>query len=159
MSQHDGVIANQGFPAFRSDLNDALAAIFSQHAGTARPTGAVAGQLWWDTDTPSATVRTLFMYDGTADIGVLQLDTTNDYVAKIGIGIVPGSMASGSMLHVKNGASGATANIAYDDAIMESRKQAVRDVWAYRPVEHIPVMLSVAGNPGESSTPSSPAPR
>jgi hypothetical protein len=34
-----------------------------------------------------------------------------------------------------------------DDAIMESRKQAVRDVWAYRPVEHIPIMLSVAGNP------------
>ena len=41
--------------------------------------------------------------------------------------------------------------IEYDDAIMESRKQAVRDVWAYRPVEHIPVMLSVAGNPWEYS--------
>jgi hypothetical protein len=37
--------------------------------------------------------------------------------------------------------------IEYDDAIIESRKQAVRDVWAYRPVEHIPIMLSVAGNP------------
>lgn len=30
---------------------------------------------------------------------------------------------------------------------MEKRRQAVRDAWAYRPVEHIPIMLSVSGNP------------
>ena len=34
---------------------------------------------------------------------------------------------------------------------MEKRRQAVRDTWAYRPVEHIPIMLSVTGNPWKYS--------
>jgi hypothetical protein len=36
--------------------------------------------------------------------------------------------------------------IRYDDAVIERRKQAVRDTWSYRPVDHIPIMLSVSGN-------------
>ena len=39
----------------------------------------------------------------------------------------------------------------YDPGVMERRKQAVRDVWAYRPVEHIPIMLTVAANPWKYS--------
>jgi UDP-N-acetylglucosamine enolpyruvyl transferase len=38
MAQHDMNIANQGFPAFRSDLNNALSAIQTNHSGTSRPT-------------------------------------------------------------------------------------------------------------------------
>jgi UDP-N-acetylglucosamine enolpyruvyl transferase len=49
MAQHDMNIANQGFPAFRSDLNNALSAIQTNHSGTSRPSGAVAGQIWLDT--------------------------------------------------------------------------------------------------------------
>jgi hypothetical protein len=37
--------------------------------------------------------------------------------------------------------------IEYDDVDMEKRRQAVRDTWTYRPVEHIPIMLSVSANP------------
>ncbi len=39
MAQHDYNIANQGFPAFRTDLNNALSAIQTTHSGTSRPTG------------------------------------------------------------------------------------------------------------------------
>jgi UDP-N-acetylglucosamine enolpyruvyl transferase len=45
MAQHDFNIANQGFPAFRSDLNDALTAINTSQSGTSRPTSAVAGTI------------------------------------------------------------------------------------------------------------------
>ena len=49
MAQHDYTIANQGFPAFRSDLNDALAAIVSNNSGATEPTTMFAHQLWVDT--------------------------------------------------------------------------------------------------------------
>jgi hypothetical protein len=47
--QHDYAIANQGFPAFRSDLNDALAAIVSNNSGATEPTTMFAHQIWVDT--------------------------------------------------------------------------------------------------------------
>jgi hypothetical protein len=65
-------IANQGFPAFRSDLNNALSAIQTNHSGTSRPTGAVAGQIWLDTT--SATNPTLKFFDGTDDISLATID-------------------------------------------------------------------------------------
>lgn len=48
MSQHDFNIANQGFPAFRSDLNNALAALASNSSGASAPTTTYANQLWYD---------------------------------------------------------------------------------------------------------------
>ena len=65
-------IANQGFPAFRSDLNSALSAINSSHSGTSRPSGAVAGTVWLDTT--NATNPTLKFYDGADDISLAQFD-------------------------------------------------------------------------------------
>jgi hypothetical protein len=65
-------IANQGFPAFRSDLNNALSAIQTNHSGTSRPTGAVAGQIWLDTT--NATNPTLKFFDGTDDISLATID-------------------------------------------------------------------------------------
>lgn len=49
MSQHDGNIANQNFPNFRADLNNALAAIFSNSSGTTEPDPSSAYQFWYDT--------------------------------------------------------------------------------------------------------------
>ena len=43
MAQHDMNIANQSFPSFRTDLNNALSAINTMHSGTSRPSGAAAG--------------------------------------------------------------------------------------------------------------------
>ena len=72
MSQHDYNIANQSFPSFRTDLNNALSAIQTCNSGTSRPTGAVAGQIWLDTT--SATTPTLKYYDGADDISLATLD-------------------------------------------------------------------------------------
>ena len=78
MAQHDFNIANQGFPAFRSDLNNALSAINSSQSGTSRPSGAVAGTIWLDTT--SATTPTLKYYDGADDISLATLDHTANTV-------------------------------------------------------------------------------
>jgi hypothetical protein len=78
MAQHDLNIANQGFPAFRSDLNNALSAIQTTHSGTSRPTGAVAGQLWLDTT--SATAPILKLYDGADDISIATFNYTTNTV-------------------------------------------------------------------------------
>jgi len=65
-------IANQGFPAFRSDLNNALSAINSMQSGTSRPSGAVAGTMWLDTT--NATNPTIKFFDGTDDIQFATVD-------------------------------------------------------------------------------------
>jgi hypothetical protein len=78
MSQHDMSIANQGFPATRSDLNAALVALASTSKGPARPATPYAGQIWLDDDTPSATLWTIKVYDGTADAIVGYHDTAGD---------------------------------------------------------------------------------
>ena len=49
MATHDYVIANQGFPAFRSDLNNALAAIVSNNSSATEPTTMFAHMIWVDT--------------------------------------------------------------------------------------------------------------
>ena len=78
MAQHDMNINNQGFPSFRSDLNNALAAINSFQSGTSRPSGAVSGTIWLDTT--SATTPTLKYYDGADDISLATLDHTANTV-------------------------------------------------------------------------------
>lgn len=49
MAQHDYVIDNQSAPAFRADLNNALAAVVSQNSGGSAPTVTFANMLWYDT--------------------------------------------------------------------------------------------------------------
>jgi len=50
MATHDYSIANQSFPATRSDLNNALTAIKSSNSASAAPTASlVPGQLFYDT--------------------------------------------------------------------------------------------------------------
>lgn len=49
MAQHDYVIDNQSAPAFRADLNNALAAVVSQNSGSAAPTVTFANMFWYDT--------------------------------------------------------------------------------------------------------------
>jgi hypothetical protein len=72
MAQHDYDIANQGFPAFRSDLNNVLEAINTNNSGTSRPSSAVAGTIWLDTT--NATNPTLKLYDGADDISLATFD-------------------------------------------------------------------------------------
>ena len=80
MSQHDYSIANQGFPAFRSDLNDALAAIASSSSGASAPTTTYANQLWMDTTNHVLKVRN---EDNDAWISLATFDQATDAVTYI----------------------------------------------------------------------------
>jgi hypothetical protein len=51
MSQHDQVIDNQAGSTFRAELNQALAAIYSNNSGATEPTTTAAYQWWADTAT------------------------------------------------------------------------------------------------------------
>ena len=72
MAQHDYIIANQSGAAFRSDLNNGLAAIVSQNSGAVQPSTTYAYQWWADTTTGLLKLRnaansgwiTLFQLDG-----------------------------------------------------------------------------------------------
>jgi hypothetical protein len=116
MAQHDMNIANQGFPAFRSDLNNALSAIQTNHSGTSRPTGAVAGQIWLDTT--SATNPTLKFFDGTDDISLATIDysanTVNWLDSTVSItGLA--TTATGTVLTLSDTATTQTVNFIIDN--------------------------------------------
>ncbi len=75
MSQHDMNIENQGFPAFRSDLNNALAALASTSAGATAPSTTFAQQLWYDSTNNLLKMRNT---DNDAWITLAYFDQTND---------------------------------------------------------------------------------
>jgi hypothetical protein len=116
MAQHDYNIANQGFPAFRTDLNNALSAIQTTNSGTSRPTGAVAGQLWLDTT--SATSPTLKYYDGADDISLATIDhsanTVNWLDSTVSITGLS-TTATGTVLTLSDSATTSTVNLIIDN--------------------------------------------
>jgi hypothetical protein len=57
VAQHDYIIANQSGAAFRSDVNNGLAAIVSQNSGAAQPSTTYAYQWWADTTTGLLKIR------------------------------------------------------------------------------------------------------
>lgn len=77
MSQHDMTVANQSFPAFRADMNLALKALASTSVGNSAPGTPFTGQLWLDSNTPSATVWNLSVYDGSGWQEFLAIDTAD----------------------------------------------------------------------------------
>lgn len=87
MSQHDMNIANQGFPAFRADLNSALTALVSNNSGTTAPTTTFADQWWYDTTNSILKKRNK---DNDAWINVLTFNETTDTLASVA-GLVIGT--------------------------------------------------------------------
>ena len=81
MAQHDYIIANQGFPSFRSDMNNAFNSIATSNSGTTAPgvtsgTTAYTGQLFADTATSG---KIIFKYhNGTAFVSVFELATASN---------------------------------------------------------------------------------
>ena len=76
MAQHDMDIANQSFPNFRTDLNNALASLNSMHSGTSRPSGAVVGTMWLDTTNSASNSLEIKFFDGSDDISFATVDTS-----------------------------------------------------------------------------------
>ena len=80
----DVEIANQGFAAFRQDLNDVLEDITTLHSGDTAPTTTYANQFWYETDTDKLYIRN---EDNDAWIEILTLDQANDHLATLGASI------------------------------------------------------------------------
>jgi len=77
MANHDYVIANQGFPAFRADLNSVLQAVVSNNSSASEPTTKYAYQMWYETDTNNWYMRNA---DNDAWITLATFNQTNDTV-------------------------------------------------------------------------------
>jgi len=63
--------------ALASDLNGFRDAVNSNHAGSSRPSYVVAGMIWLDT---SSSNYVAYLYDGSDDIPLFQIDATNNLV-------------------------------------------------------------------------------
>jgi hypothetical protein len=76
MAQHDQVIDNGPGLTVRTDMNAALAALFSSNSGPVQPTVKVQGQFWYDTSTatPALWIRNL---GNTAWIKIATLDSVD----------------------------------------------------------------------------------
>jgi hypothetical protein len=70
-------IANQGFPAFRADLNDALGALVSNSSGSTEPSTMFAHQFWVDTSTAPNVLKQRNA-DNDAWITIGSINQTND---------------------------------------------------------------------------------
>ena len=75
----DVSLSNQGFSAFRTELNNILAAMNTSHAGSSAPASLAAGSMWLDTS-GGATSHILKFYDGTHHITFATINTTANTV-------------------------------------------------------------------------------
>jgi len=121
MAQSDMNIANQGFPAFRSDLNSALAALVSNSSGATEPSTTFAHQFWVDTAVdPSVLKQRNADNDAWVTIGSINqtTDTFNLAIAQGGTGSATAATAKVA-LEVVSGSTGS--------AIIPSGTEAQRD--------------------------------
>ena len=80
MSQVTDVsLANQGFSAFRSELNNILGAVNTSHIGTSAPGSIAQGTIWIDTS-GGATAWVLKLYDGAGHISLGTINSTANTV-------------------------------------------------------------------------------
>ena len=80
MSQVSDVsLANIGFSAFRSELNDILGAINTSHIGSSAPGSIAQGTIWIDTSA-GATGWVLKLYDGAGHISLGTINSTANTV-------------------------------------------------------------------------------
>lgn len=100
MAQHDMIIDNQNFPATRTDLNNALAALVSLSSGATAPATTYAFMLWLDNSTSPAVLK-MRNSGNTAWVSIAKIDSTNnilsglgapitiDTAGNVGIGVTP----------------------------------------------------------------------
>jgi hypothetical protein len=106
MAQSDQVVQNATFPSVRADINDNLAALFSQNSGNSAPSVTVAYQSWIDTSS-SPPVWKVRNGSNTAWITVGILD--------------PAGFQVGGISQIANGGTGATTATAALAALLPSQ--------------------------------------
>lgn len=78
MTQHDFNIANNTFPAFRADLNNALSAIQSNNSGSSSPSTTTSYMQWVDTSNNILKIRNSADNDW---ISILKTDGVQQYAS------------------------------------------------------------------------------
>jgi hypothetical protein len=106
MAQSDQVVQNATFPSVRADINDNLAALYSQSSGNSAPTVTVAFQPWVDTSS-SPPVWKVRNGSNSAWITVGVLD--------------PAGFNAGGITAIANGGTGATTATAALAALLPSQ--------------------------------------
>jgi hypothetical protein len=69
---------NVTFAQFRTDLNDSINALNTQHIGSSRPSSAVAGTIWLDNSATNTIAMKLF--DGTDDLELFSINTSTNAI-------------------------------------------------------------------------------
>ena len=108
MAQSDQVVQNASFPAVRADINDNLAALFSQNSGNSAPTVTVAYQPWIDTSVNPA-VWKVRNSTNTGWVTIGTLDSTT------------GLFSAGGVTPITSGGTGAITATAALTALLPSQ--------------------------------------
>jgi len=110
MAQSDQTVQNATFPAVRADINDNLAALFSQSSGPSEPTVKVAFQPWVDTSVSPPLWKIRNAANGTwITIGELDAEFATGGVTPIssgGTGEITASAAINALLPSQTGNAG-----------------------------------------------------
>lgn len=79
MSQVTDVsLANQAFGTFRSELNNILGALNTNHVGSSRPSSAAAGTIWIDNS--ATNTFSIKVFDGTDDLEIFSINTSTNAI-------------------------------------------------------------------------------
>jgi len=110
MAQSDQTVQNATFPAVRADINDNLAALYSQSSGASAPTVTVAFQPWIDTSVSPPIYKVRNASDsGWITIGVLDVNFEVGGITPIangGTGQVTAADAINALLPSQTGNAG-----------------------------------------------------
>lgn len=105
MAQADQTVQNATFPTVRADINDNLAALFSQSSGASAPTTTVAFQPWIDTSSSPA----VWKVRNAANSGWIT------------IGVLDATFAVGGLTPIANGGTGQTTASGAINALVPSQ--------------------------------------
>jgi len=105
MAQSDQTVQNATFPAVRADINDNLAALYSQSSGASAPTVTVAFQPWVDTSVSPPLWK------------IRNAANTN----WITVGALDADFAAGGITPIANGGTGQTTASAAINALLPSQ--------------------------------------
>ena len=108
MANHDYIIDNQTFPATRTDLNNALAAIVSNNSSSSEPSTKYAYQWWFDTSSNTLKFRNA---DNDAWIDFAIFDMTNDVVNIVDSTVTLSSLSS--LFHDRGAYGSSSSPITY----------------------------------------------
>ena len=74
----DVSLANQGFSAFRTELNNILSALNTQHIGSSAPSSVATGTIWVDNGTSG--VLKVKINDGSDNVELFQINISSNAI-------------------------------------------------------------------------------